>query len=339
MRGLVLTSSGRNKRLRFALLLAAILLCATLAGLVVVRSFSNRESANPGPARTESRGAHAIPKASSSSSADAASRSSAPPLEPFRAGSFALELASLKTSDGQRLLAYYQRGLAPSATVEEKFMAMEVIMACNGYANPKVLTHQAFAARPVTAEGSIVEQRREVLEDRCAPLDTVGREAWRAATERLSAELTALDSPFRPIRLTSEEGEPVSAEELEQARQQLRNQFDRYGPAVLDWSGGELLELFKIDKNRPGRMDFDEDMEVAGVALGIAPCMANQPCDSNSLSALGLCVGLGGHDCGDSVDATLLAQLPDAESRARAQRLANELLAAIGSRNWERLGL
>jgi hypothetical protein len=69
-----------------------------------------------------------------------------------------------------------------------------------------------------------------------------------------------------------------------------------------------LIGFATSAQDGPDRIDFggtSGPSPAVGVALAIAPCLSGQPCDSNSLFALGLCVGSDGLDCGDSVEASL----------------------------------
>jgi hypothetical protein len=256
------------------------------------------------------------------------------------------ELAEIQTADGQRLLALYKAAIDHDATLEQKYIAMEITMACNGYVNPRTLTRQAAEAMsqlPVGApQRAIMEDRLDGLANRCAQLDGIGREALHAETLRLSTALSALDSPFAPIQLTNPDGTRASAEQLAQARQQTREALDAYGPVALNWVRSSLIGLATSDQDQPDRIDFGgvgQPSPAAAVALAIAPCLAGQPCDSNTLSAMGMCVGSGGADCGDSVEASLLSQLPDDAARAHAKVLASQIVGAIAARDWTRLGL
>jgi len=261
-------------------------------------------------------------------------------------GAFLTELAEIQTAHGQRLLALYKAGIAHGATPERKYIAMQITLACSGYVNPPTLARRIADAMSQLPAGSpqreIMEDRLDVLATRCAPLDSVGKDTWHAELRRLSSDLAAAESPFTPIPLVNQDGTPASDEQLSRARQQVREALDAYGPLALNWFGGNLVRVANSAKVQPGQIDFggaDAPSPAVGVALAIAPCLAGQPCDSNSLFAMGMCVGSGGVDCGESLEASLLSHLPDDAARARANLLASQIVAAIAARDWTRLGL
>jgi hypothetical protein len=265
---------------------------------------------------------------------------------PKTVGSFIAELAEIQTADGQRLLALYKAGIDQAATAEQKYIAMQITMACNGYVNPRTLTRQSADAMSQLPAGdprrATMEDKLDELANRCAPLATIGREAWHAETLLLGASLSAAGSPFAPISLTNQDGTSASDEQLDQARQQIRNTLDAYGPLSLNWVASGLLGLAASGQGQPGQINLGgagTPSFAAAVAMAIAPCLAGQACDSNSLFGMGMCVGSGGVECGDSVEASMLSELPDDESRNRANLLANEVLGAIAARDWGRLGL
>ena len=261
-------------------------------------------------------------------------------------GAFQIELPNLQTANGRHLLALYRAGIDPKATLEQKYLAMQVIMACNGYANPRILTRQrAVALSQLPADSpkrAIMEERLDVLADRCSPLEEVGQSTWRASTERLSRDLAAPDSLFAPVQLNNQDGSPATEVELTQARQEARAALETYGPVALNWVSNSLFALAQAVKDQPGRLDYGLDAGVAksaAVAAAILPCVAGQPCGSDSLNVLSLCVGSGGVECEDSLEASMFEYLPDDASRARAKAIASDIVSAVAARDWARLGL
>lgn len=281
---------------------------------------------------------------SPSQSAEAATRAVPTPyFASVESGdALASAIAMLKVDGGARLLQHYKKGVSPAATFNEKYLANRIGGFCTGYVNPPVLQHRQAGRHESVAEGdgklAIMKERIDIMARRCTPLAEIGEAAWRSHNRRLARELAGPNSPFAHERLTSEEGQPLSEEELEEVRRRVREALDAYGPVTLEWKGSTLLELAKLNKNTGG-IAWPENEDVAGIATSIAACYSGQPCGPDSLAALGICVGTGGRDCGEDLVQSALLVLPNAADRKKAVEFARELAAAIQSRNWQALGL
>jgi hypothetical protein len=290
------------------------------------------------------------PRGESSNSLESASAVSE--RSTFRPADFAAELSEMQTADANRLLTLYTSGLAANATVEQKYIALKITLACNNFANPPVYTRAWLANIPGVAGSPHFESHAhalEVMATRCAALDRLGRAAWKSGGISLHKDLSAPGSPFAFVRIINQDGTPVGAQELLLARERLRNALNAYGLTALDWTGDDLVRLAAIDKDRNGHIvhaDYNATSPTQEAAVALIPCLAGQPCGADSLHGLRACFGAGGDPsgCGDDPDLWPLPkhQPPVAESandRVLAKQLAKNVVEAVKARNWSALGL
>jgi hypothetical protein len=134
--------------------------------------------------------------------------------------------------------------------------------------------------------------------------------------------------------------DPADLAAREEFRQLLRGQFDRYGPAALEWNVANVAEWL-IQKDLPSgqsykTLDTPESRRIETAAY-VSLCYAGFDCSGTSGGLLVLCTQSA--ICGNDLREALLSKLDSPEERQKADQLAQMIGEAIVSRRYNLLSL
>lgn len=331
------TSDGSQRRAARFVAPAVFAVVGVVAVLVALRSLgrfgqedstSSRES--PTPVRAIERTDTAVPlEVPTGLRIEAGARSK----------DFSARLRRLETSSGAHLLEVVKRGMDPSASWDEKILAMEAMKACRGYVHPRVITASLFENVPSKRDRLQLESDILARLKRCDSLMEIPRAAFDDATQQLTAQLSGIDSPISTPVLRAPTGGTPSQSQIDDARLKIRQGFETYGAAALQWFGPSLFDLSVLEGPLRQRILLlgANSAQIFAAASAIAQCSLDGPCQSTSTIFTAACPS--GTNCDGENTAAILAQLPDEGARHRSTELARELTAAIQLGDWKRLGL
>lgn len=245
--------------------------------------------------------------------------------------SFDGELRSLRSMNGAQLRQVFERGLA-SPTLEDKYLAHLAFDLC--HSTFRTLQHPHIP----DVKGDVVrhmDEGRQTLRERCVPFLSIRLEQLTLDGDRLREAIAAPESPFSQ-RLP----EQADAATLQRFRRMLREQFERFGPAALEWNAANLAEWLIQKDLPPGQSHNTGDTPEAKrveTAAYLAMCYAGFDCSKTSGGLLVLCTQSA--VCGTDLREALLSKLDSPVEREKADQLARMIAQAIASGRYSLLSL
>ncbi|HEY4083168.1 MAG TPA: hypothetical protein VGM81_20985 [Burkholderiaceae bacterium] len=243
------------------------------------------------------------------------------------------DIRNMATLSPKQLFDIYKRGII-TTNIEEKYLAQQAV----SYCMPAIINRDMGAPSATNLRMMIaVRQSRNDLAERCRFFSAADRNEILESKKQLDGAVLSADSPMNPnsFELGRNQTDEV---DVESARQAIRRLIDHYGADALLWVGPGLQTIIERTAAKNGN-EVDPLLHNGNLseAMPIAMCRLGFPCGKDSIIYMTLCIQA--LQCGDSIDAQILANITDENERRQVQEQAVVISESILKKQYGRLGL
>lgn len=234
-----------------------------------------------------------------------------------------LHLLGSGTADWAQL---HRLGMAPGASLEQRFVALKVLEVC-----APVLAGFPDAQLPGAGDElmSRVDTARRQIRARCAPMGQVG--AARLRQDWTDLRRAVEGSPLSPqwVAFTRQ----ASDRRVAEVGDRMTALFQRHGPAALHWMGAEFGHYLERSSGALAQRirTLDPEGRLLCPAVTLAACQASAACGPDGLPQLALCASTG--DCGGQGDLGVGAHLAGIDHE-HGRAIAAWIIEAIRADGW-----